>query len=258
MKVFKALVLLFTLTVFSGSCVNGLTVKNKRDLKNEPVEVKSVESSNYEESIVVTAMKAVMDFYSSEIISLDGNEIGFIEDMLQILIQRGYAFSAEEMREIANDITKNLCHADIDYETEMASFSSSPLEKRAVLRDGTVLLLGNPEPDTPYSISEQDMSTSYLVLNKGFQLLANGIDIDGHIVHCPKVLFRSIKDKTHQSAPSRQKRFQSSAVLALQEASEAYLVGLFEDTNLCAIHAKRVTIMPKDIQLARRIRGERT
>ena len=46
-------------------------------------------------------------------------------------------------------------------------------------------------------------------------------------------------------------RFQGSAVLALQEAAEAYLVGLFEDTNLCAIHAKRVTIMPKDIQLAR-------
>ena len=52
-------------------------------------------------------------------------------------------------------------------------------------------------------------------------------------------------------------RFQSTAVAALQEASEAYLVSLFEDTNLCAIHAKRVTIMPKDIQLARRIRGER-
>ena len=48
-------------------------------------------------------------------------------------------------------------------------------------------------------------------------------------------------------------RFQSAAVLCLQEAVEAYLVGLFEDTNLCAIHAKRVTIMPKDIQLARRI-----
>lgn len=46
-------------------------------------------------------------------------------------------------------------------------------------------------------------------------------------------------------------------VFEFQEASEAYLVGLFEDTNLCAIHAKRVTIMPKDIQLARRIRGER-
>jgi histone H3 len=52
-------------------------------------------------------------------------------------------------------------------------------------------------------------------------------------------------------------RFQSTAILALQEAAEAYLVNLFEDTNLCAIHAKRVTIMPKDIQLARRIRGER-
>ena len=51
-------------------------------------------------------------------------------------------------------------------------------------------------------------------------------------------------------------RFQSQAVLALQEATEAFLVGLFEDTNLCAIHAKRVTIMPKDMQLARRIRGD--
>ena len=52
-------------------------------------------------------------------------------------------------------------------------------------------------------------------------------------------------------------RFQSSAIGALQEATEAYLVSLFEDTNLSAIHAKRVTIMPKDIQLARRLRGER-
>ena len=52
-------------------------------------------------------------------------------------------------------------------------------------------------------------------------------------------------------------RFQSTAILAMQEAAEAYLVNLFEDTNLCAIHAKRVTIMPKDMQLARRIRGER-
>ncbi|XP_074335400.1 histone H3.3-like [Apium graveolens] len=51
-------------------------------------------------------------------------------------------------------------------------------------------------------------------------------------------------------------RFQSHAVLALQEALEAYLVGLFHDANLCSIHAKRVTIMPKDIQLARRIRRE--
>ena len=53
-------------------------------------------------------------------------------------------------------------------------------------------------------------------------------------------------------------RFQGSAVLALQEASEAHLVGLFEDTNLCAMHAKRVTIMPKDMQLARRLRRDDT
>jgi histone H3 len=64
-------------------------------------------------------------------------------------------------------------------------------------------------------------------------------------------------------------RFQSSAIGALQEAVEAYLVSLFEgkqslrlsliiDTNLCAIHGKRVTIMPKDMQLARRLRGERS
>jgi len=52
-------------------------------------------------------------------------------------------------------------------------------------------------------------------------------------------------------------RLQASAVLALQEAAEAYLVGLFQDAQLCAVHAKRVTVVSKDIQLARRIRGER-
>ena len=52
-------------------------------------------------------------------------------------------------------------------------------------------------------------------------------------------------------------RWQENGVLALQEAVENYLVKLFEDTNLNAIHAKRVTVMHKDMQLARRIRGER-
>jgi histone H3 len=51
-------------------------------------------------------------------------------------------------------------------------------------------------------------------------------------------------------------RFQSAALECLQEAAEAYLVGLMEDTNLCAIHAKRVTIMVKDMLLAKRIRGD--
>ena len=51
---------------------------------------------------------------------------------------------------------------------------------------------------------------------------------------------------TKEGAP----RFTPDAIMALQEASETYLVGLFEDVNLCTIHAKRVTIMPKDVQLA--------
>ncbi|XP_029655815.1 histone H3.2-like [Octopus sinensis] len=53
-------------------------------------------------------------------------------------------------------------------------------------------------------------------------------------------------------------RFQSSAIVALQKAAESYLVGIFEDSNLCAIHGKKVTIMPNDMHLSRRIRGEKT
>jgi|TARA_B110000305_G_C19069059_1_gene460768 histone H3 len=51
-------------------------------------------------------------------------------------------------------------------------------------------------------------------------------------------------------------RCQAQALLALQEATEAYLVGVFEDANLCCVHAKRMTIMKQDMELARRIRGE--
>ena len=91
-------------------------------------------------------------------------------------------------------------------------------------------------------IRRYQKSTELLIRKLPFQRLvheiANDIDV------CPAHLCGKI-------------RFQSAAVMALQEALEAYLVGLFEDTNLCAIHAKRVTIMPKDIQLARRICGER-
>ena len=53
-------------------------------------------------------------------------------------------------------------------------------------------------------------------------------------------------------------RFQGTTIMALQEASEAYLISLFEDSNLCAIHAKQCTIMLKDMQLAWRIRGEKS
>ena len=58
--------------------------------------------------------------------------------------------------------------------------------------------------------------------------------------------------------PSVQVRFQSTALAALQEAAENFLVGLFEDVNLLDVHAKRVTVMPHDIRLALRIRGDQS
>ena len=108
------------------------------------------------------------------------------------------------------------------------------VKKRYRYRPGTVALK---------QIRQYQKSTELLIRKLPFQRLVREIAGDSDVIRsplCGKV------------------RFQSAAIMALQEASEAYLVGLFEDSNLCAIHAKRVTIMPKDIQLARRIRGERT
>ena len=107
------------------------------------------------------------------------------------------------------------------------------VKKRYRYRPGTVALK---------QIRQYQKSTELLIRKLPFQRLVREIASDSEVIKsplCGKV------------------RFQSAAVMAQQEAAEAYLVGLFEDTNLCAIHAKRVTIMPKDIQLARRIRGER-
>ena len=107
------------------------------------------------------------------------------------------------------------------------------VKKRYRYRPGTVALK---------QIRQYQKSTDLLIRKLPFQRLVREIACDSEVIKsplCGKV------------------RFQSAAIMALQKAAEAYLVGLFEDTNLCAIHAKRVTIMPKDIQLARRIRGER-
>ena len=104
-------------------------------------------------------------------------------------------------------------------------------ERRHRFRPGTVALR---------EIRKYQRSTDLLIRKLPFQRLVREISQD---------IKRSTRDEPV--------RFQSSALLALQEAAEAYLVGLFEDTNLCAVHARRVTIMPRDMQLARRIRGER-
>ena len=112
--------------------------------------------------------------------------------------------------------------------------SKGGVKKRYRYRPGTVALK---------QIRQYQKSTEILIRKLPFQRLVREIAGDSDVIRsplCGKV------------------RFQSAAIMALQEASEAYLVGLFEDSNLCAIHAKRVTIMLKDIQLARRIRGERT
>ena len=70
-----------------------------------------------------------------------------------------------------------------------------------------------------------------------------------------KLLFQRLVREIAQDLSKMSIRFQSGAIITLQEASEAYLVGLLKNANLCAVHAKRVTIMPKDIQFACRIRG---
>lgn len=87
-------------------------------------------------------------------------------------------------------------------------------------------------------IRRYQQSTDLLLLKLPFQRLVREI--------CQYIL---------PSEVASELRWQSQAIMALQEASEAFLVHLFEDTNLCAIHAKRVTIMQKDMQLARRLRG---
>ena len=85
-------------------------------------------------------------------------------------------------------------------------------------------------------IRRYQKTTELLLLKKPFQRLV-----------------REIAEDFHSDL-----RFQSFAIAALHEAAEAHLVALFQDANLCAIHAKRVTIFPKDLSLARRIRGDRT
>lgn len=70
-----------------------------------------------------------------------------------------------------------------------------------------------------------------------------------------KLPFARLVRETQSTISQKEYRWTAEALLAMQEAAEAHLVGLFEDAYLCTLHAKRVTLMPKDIQLARRIRG---
>lgn len=67
---------------------------------------------------------------------------------------------------------------------------------------------------------------------------------------------RQVREITANCVAHGDTRFEARGLSALQEAAEAYLVYLFEDANLIAMHSGRVTIQHKDIRLARRIRGQ--
>ena len=93
-------------------------------------------------------------------------------------------------------------------------------------------------------IRRYQKSTECLIKSSLFQKLIREISQEYRV--CP--------DGT--GTPSIQVRFQSPTIAALQEAAKNFIVGLFEDVNLLAAHAKRVTVMPRDIRLALRIRGD--
>ena len=125
--------------------------------------------------------------------------------------------------------------------------NKTPGKKPHRYRPGTVALR---------EIRRFQKSTQLLIPKMPFQRVVKEIAKDLNREKNEAIRKMAKKLKT-EIAEKPDLRFQSAAIGALQAASEAYLTALFEDANLCAIHAKRVTIMPKDIQLARRIRGEK-
>ena len=72
----------------------------------------------------------------------------------------------------------------------------------------------------------------------------------------PRLAFSRVVKEMAQQFKLKDLRFQALALMALQEATEAFMVQLFEDCVLNAVHARRVTVMTRDMALARRIRGE--
>ncbi|KAJ7276493.1 histone-fold-containing protein, partial [Mycena haematopus] len=115
-----------------------------------------------------------------------------------------------------------------------AANDNAPAPRKKRFRPGTVALR---------EIRKYQKSTDLLLRKLPFSRLVR------------EIASEMTTDMNDNYQPGADLRWQSSALMALQEATEAYLVHLFEDANLCAIHAKRVTIMQRDIQLARRIRG---
>ena len=149
------------------------------------------------------------------------------------------------LKAIQEELRKTLARKKVEEHVAQAAKAARAAKKSGMKAPkGGVKKFHRFQPGTVAlkEIRRYQKSTELLIQKLPFQRLVREIAGDS------KVILSPLCGKV---------RFQSLAIKALQEAAEAYLVGLFEDTNLCAIHAKRVTIMPKDIQLARRIRGER-
>ena len=168
-----------------------------------------------------------------------------------VLSQHGWTGKRIDSYDRANHLTASPDHKGENPKVQASSNSAwlkrhKPLPGRAKQlqaksRKGTAQPAGGKKPHryrpgtvTLREICRYQKSTELLIRRLPFQRLVREIaqDLKGRL------------------------NFASGAILALQEAAETYLVGLFEDTNLCAIHTKCITIMPKDIQLARCIRGE--
>jgi histone H3/H4 len=101
---------------------------------------------------------------------------------------------------------------------------------------------------------EADLKRCKPLPSKGFVKQVRAAQKRAECTNIPRAVFDRIVRYNMEEAPDM--RWTADAMAVLQVATEAYMAGLFEDANLCAIHAKRITVQPKDIQLARRIRNE--
>lgn len=128
-----------------------------------------------------------------------------------------------------------------DYRPQKAPASGAVVGQNKGMSDGAAVKIRKPHRFRPGTVALREIRR----YQKSTDLLIR------------KLPFQRLVRELMQECTTKEMRIQASALLALQEAAEYYLTGLFDDTNLIAIHAKRITIQPKDMQLARRLRGER-
>ncbi|KAH3899855.1 related to Histone H3-like centromeric protein CSE4 [Saccharomycodes ludwigii] len=159
-------------------------------------------------------------------------------------------------RERRNQLQKRYVSQQQHYNSDESSDDNNSIIGATVVKDNNVIknrVYKDGSNTTTNSIKKRKYKPSDVALEE-IRKYQNSTDL-----LISKIPFaRLVKEVTDQYTSNQEEplRWQSMAILALQEASEAYLVGLLEHTNLLALHAKRITVMRKDMQLARRIRGQ--